>query len=160
MAEPPTPEPEPAPAAVAEPVRERFESRPPEPSSGCLPFDADTLMSNIGNDRGMLAEVVRLCRDDDAPRLLSGLCESISRNDCPNAGKYAHGLKGMVGAFYAGHAWELAKRLETGAKEGRIDLLVVEIDPFIQSLRELVSALESYAVMEVKELVWTVAEPK
>jgi signal transduction histidine kinase/CheY-like chemotaxis protein len=153
----PMPEPLPPPPAPAPP---RADVAPIEPSSGCLPFDADTLMSNIGNDRGMLAEVVRLCRDDDAPRLLAGLCDSITRNDCPNAGKYAHGLKGMVGAFYASHAWELAKHLESASKEGRIDQLVIEIDPFIESLRELIIALETYAQMETKELTWSMPAPQ
>ena len=112
------------------------------------------LMANLGGDIGILSEVVKLCRDGDAPRLLKNLAEALSRGDCKAAGKAAHGLKGMVGAFNATDAWTMAKRLEMSAREGMCDLLLAEADDFVQSLRVLVQDLEQFAGIEHQHLGW------
>jgi HPt (histidine-containing phosphotransfer) domain-containing protein len=102
----------------------------------------------------MLAEVVRLCRNTDAPRLLKDLADALAAGNCQAAAKTAHGLKGMVGAFNATTAWTVAKSLETNAREGRLDLLMAEADEFVRTLRILLQDLEATAEIEHKFLEW------
>ena len=118
------------------------------------PFDQELLMNNIGNDMVMLAEVIQLCRDGDAPRLLKELATALSKGECPAAAKAAHGLKGMVGAFNATDAWAAAKRLETSAREGKVEQLLNDADDFVRALRKLLIELEKLAGITHQHLGW------
>ena len=118
------------------------------------PFDQELLMNNIGNDMVMLAEVIQLCRDGDAPRLLKELATALSKGECPAAAKAAHGLKGMVGAFNATDAWAAAKRLETSAREGKVKQLLNDADDFVRALRKLLIELEKLAGITHQHLGW------
>ena len=111
-------------------------------------------MESVGGDMAMLAEVVRLCRDSDAPRLLADLGSSIFVGDTAAAAKAAHGLKGMVGAFNATDAWAQAKHLELKAKAGETVGLREEADKFVASLRALLIALEEYSGVEHQQIAW------
>ena len=136
------------------PIAKLTESEPALAQSSAASFDSKMLMLNLNGDIGILAEVVKLCRDGDAPRLLKDLAEALSRGDCTAAGKAAHGLKGMVGAFNATDAWTTAKRLETSAREGKGELLLTEADDFVHSLRTLVQDLEKFAGIDHQHLGW------
>lgn len=144
------------PAEQAEPAtqEEPASSERPVIASGTPTFDADALMENVGGDKAMLAEVVRLCRNTDAPRLLKDLADSLAMGNCKAAAKAAHGLKGMVGAFNATTAWTLAKHLEVNAKEERLEVLLAEADEFVRALRALLEDLERFAEIEHKFLDW------
>jgi CheY-like chemotaxis protein len=127
------------------------------PEPGAVPgptFDAAALMENLGNDKAVLAEVVRLCRSTDVPRLLKDLADSLAAGSCQAAAKAAHGLKGMVGAFNATTAWNLAKHLETSAREQRLEVLLADADEFIRALRALLEDLERFAEIEHKFIEW------
>gem|GEM_PF-1122984 len=145
----PAPTPEPAPVASATP-----EATAPADAPREATFDAEMLMDNIGGDKAMLAEVVRLCRNNDAPRLLKELADSLATGNCATAAKAAHGLKGMVGAFNATTAYRLAKHLEINAKEERLEVLLAEADEFVTSLRALLVDLENLAEIEHAFLEW------
>ena len=151
----PAPAPDVAASAAGEPAAP---SAPPQPLNETALaqqlFDQEMLMSNVGDDRAMLAEVIRLCRDGDAPRLLKELATALSKGDCPAAAKAAHGLKGMVGAFNATEAWTAAKRLETSAREGKVEQLLTEADDFVRSLRKLLVELEKLAGITHQHLGW------
>ncbi len=130
-----------------------LEASPPHPPIATT-FDAEALMSNISGDMGILAEVVKLCRDGDAPRLLKDLSESIAKGDTVAVAKAAHGLKGMVGAFNANDAWTGAKNLECSAKQGDAEVLLEEADCFVKSLRALIDELETFAGIEHQHVGW------
>jgi HPt (histidine-containing phosphotransfer) domain-containing protein len=121
---------------------------------GPLPFDQTMLMESVGDDKAMLAEVVRLCRDNDAPRLLNDLGSSLHVGDWQSAAKAAHGLKGMVGALNASKAWEMAKDLEMKAKSGGGDGLREDADRFVAELRRLIAALEKFSGIEHQHVAW------
>ncbi len=136
----PAPAPAPAPASkVAE---------------GITSFDADALMANLGGDMSILAEVVKLCREGDVPRLLKELADALAKGDCAAAGKAAHGLKGMVGAFNATTAWTAAKTLENSAREGKADILLNEADALVGALRTLVEELETLSGLDHQHVGW------
>ena len=142
----------PAEVAIAKP---NAPAAPEAPAPQATPtFDEEALMESVGGDKSMLAEVVQLCRDGDAPRLLADLGSSIFVGDTASAAKAAHGLKGMVGAFNAIDAWAQAKHLETCAKEGKAEGLRAEADKFVQSLRTLLIALEEYSGVAHQNIAW------
>ncbi len=117
-------------------------------------FDHDALMENLGGDKAMLAEVVRLCRDVDAARILVDLGKALQGGDEVKIGKAAHAMKGMVGAFNATEAWKLCAGLEASAREGRGDELPARAEAAVQSLRRLLKDLEETAEIEHSPLVW------
>jgi signal transduction histidine kinase/CheY-like chemotaxis protein len=148
----------PLPVPMAVPVPRVVVAAPvPTPAPVAAPsasFDAQMLMDNLGGDITILAEVVKLCRDGDAPRLLKDLATALSKGDCVAAGKAAHGLKGMVGAFNATDAWGTAKTLETSAREGKTEMLLSEADDFVRSFRILLKDLEDYAGLDHQMVLW------
>ena len=131
---------------------------PPGPAQPVAPerplFDAEALMENLGGDKAMLAEVVRLCREGDAPRLLADLGSSLHAGDTDSAAKAAHALKGMVGAFNASEAWAAAKLLEMTAKAGSKESLREEAEVFVRALRALLISLENFAEIEHRDIAW------
>jgi CheY-like chemotaxis protein len=138
---PPAPAPAPAPAA------------PPAAPAHQL-FDAAALMENLGDDKAMLAEVILLCRENDAPRLLAELAQSIQNGDADGVAKAAHALKGMAGAFNATDAWSAAKTLETTARAGKVISIKEEADEFVRALRALLIGLENFAGVDHRDLSW------
>jgi len=132
--------------AVPPPAEEQAPARPL--------FDVDALMENVGGDKEMLAEVIRLCREGDAPRVLADLGASLRAGAVESVGKAAHALKGMVGAFNASDAWASAKRLEMAARAGSKELLNDEAEVFVRDLRTLLVSLENFAGIEHRDVAW------
>jgi signal transduction histidine kinase/DNA-binding response OmpR family regulator/HPt (histidine-containing phosphotransfer) domain-containing protein len=141
--------PAPSPATVPTPVAPRPTAAPSRPL-----FDADAMMDNLGNDKAMLAEVIILCRGNDAPRLLADLAQGIQTGDADATAKAAHALKGMVGAFNASDAWAAAKLLEMTARAGKMEAIEEEADAFVRALRALLISLETFAGIEHSDIHW------
>jgi CheY-like chemotaxis protein len=128
-------------AATAEVVKAAV---PAGNSDGAV-FDAAALLESMGDDRVMLAEMVRLCLEVDAPRLLGNLREGLEKRDCKAVEHAAHGIKGLVGEFHAPTVFAAAKRLEhTGREQGTEEMgpqgeeLMREFERLAGALREFV----------------------
>jgi signal transduction histidine kinase/CheY-like chemotaxis protein/HPt (histidine-containing phosphotransfer) domain-containing protein len=167
----PTPTPAPAPASVrpspAAPVQPPPRVAPqPQPEvrtpaavqapaePGRQLFDPDALMDNLGGDKAMLGEVIILCRENDAPRLLADLAHGIQSGDAEGVAKAAHAFKGMVGAFNATDAWGAAKLLEMTARAGKVGAIKEEADAFVRAMRALLVSLETFAGIEHRDINW------
>ena len=153
---PPEP-PRAAPVPVAAPIPAAPVPPPvqkPPSAAAPLPFDSALLMENLGDDMAMLGEVIVLCRENDAPRLLDELAAGIRDGNATTVSKTAHAFKGMVGAFNATDAWSAAKLLEMTAKAGKVDALKEEADDFVRKLRTLLVSLETFARVEHRDLNW------
>ncbi len=144
---PPPQDPDPVQAAPIQPPP------PPAPSAHPL-FDREALMDNLGGDKSMLGEVIILCRENDAPRILAELAHSIQTSNADAVAKAAHALKGMAGAFNATDAWGAAKLLEMTARAGKVDALKEEADAFVHALRALLISLEEFAGVEHRDINW------
>ncbi|MEO6785338.1 MAG: response regulator [Chthoniobacteraceae bacterium] len=147
-----------APAATPKPVAP---VQPPAPAAMRAPaapvrplFDSEAMMENLGNDMEMLAEVIRLCRENDAPRILADLAQGIQVRDADAIAKAAHAMKGMVGAFNASEAWASAKLLEMTARAGKLDEIETEAGDFVTALRALLISLETFAGIEHRDITW------
>ncbi len=159
-----TPPPEPPAAAMPAPVvppvavappppPEPADAKPPAPSRPL--FDPEALMDNLGGDKAMLGEVILLCRENDARRLLAELAQGIAEGNADAVARTAHALKGMVGAFNASDAWAAAKLLEMTARAGKVEALKDEADEFVRALRALLISLENFAGVEHCDISWT-----
>ena len=122
---------------------------------GPLLFDPEPLMENLGGDKGLLGEVVLLCRENDTPRLLEELSRGIDAGNSDSVAKTAHALKGMVGAFNATDAWASAKMLEMTARAGKTESLREEATQFVFKLRALLIGLETFAGTDHRDIKWS-----
>ena len=138
----------PQPAAPATPPVQQ------QPAAVPLPFDSALLMENLGGDMAMLGEVIILCRENDAPRLLNELAVGVQTGNAETVARTAHAIKGMVGAFNATDAWSAAKLLEVAAKAGMVETFKDQADEVVRKLRSLLISLETFAGAEHRDLNW------
>ncbi len=117
-------------------------------------FNQAALMANFGEDPALLAEVVKLCREVDLPRLLRRLGEAVESGEGAKVVPVAHGLKGVVGSLHAGRAMELALALEKESPNAAADEIGAKADAFVEELRALMSDLEDLAQMEHQPIAW------
>jgi len=82
-------------------------------------FDPTALLDAVGGDRSVLAQLIALALDEDAPRLLGELDAAASAGDLPGLHAAAHGIKGLVGELKAEPCRSAAAALETAAHESR-----------------------------------------
>jgi HPt (histidine-containing phosphotransfer) domain-containing protein len=60
--------------------------------------------------------MIRLCLEEDAPRLLANLRNGLATHDLAAIEQAAHGIKGLVGEFHAPLAYAAAKQLEDAGR--------------------------------------------
>jgi len=87
----------------------------PPASEGAV-FDAAALLESLGGNRATVAEMIRLCLDEDAPRLIANLRHGLETHDFAAIEQAAHGIKGLVGEFHAPAAYAAAKQLEDAGR--------------------------------------------
>jgi CheY-like chemotaxis protein/HPt (histidine-containing phosphotransfer) domain-containing protein len=80
------------------------------------PFDSAALLESLGGNRALAAEMIRLCLQEDAPRLLANLRDGLATRDFAAVEHAAHGLKGLVGEFHAPVSYAAAKELEDAGR--------------------------------------------
>jgi len=82
-----------------------------------------TLLENFGHNRTLLAEVIAVFLAE-APERIDALRMAAEQRHAPTVTSAAHALKGSVGLFSTGAAYEAARTLEAAARDG--DLTDVE----------------------------------
>ena len=87
--------------------------------------DAASLLASLGHNRTVMREVIAVFLAD-ASAMTSALEDAVTRRDGTAIAAAAHALKGSVGLFSKGKAFELAKRLELRGRTG--DLAGIEQD--------------------------------
>jgi PAS domain S-box-containing protein len=78
------------------------------------------LLDGVMGDRALLAEMADLWLADSGKQLLQ-IKTGFEKSDATMIARAAHALKGSVGTFQAATAQDVAKELETFAKDGDID---------------------------------------
>jgi signal transduction histidine kinase/DNA-binding response OmpR family regulator len=79
-------------------------------------FDPAALLESLGGDRATVVEMIRLCLEEDAPRLLADLRDGLETRNLAAVEHAAHGIKGLVGEFHAAGAHGAARQLEAAAR--------------------------------------------
>jgi PAS domain S-box-containing protein len=80
-------------------------------------FDPDTAMASVDGDAALLAEIVRIFREE-SPRTMAEIDRAIRDSEAASLDRAAHRLKGSLGAFGARTATALARQLETMGRSG------------------------------------------
>jgi CheY-like chemotaxis protein/HPt (histidine-containing phosphotransfer) domain-containing protein len=108
------------------------------------PFDADALLKSLNGNRDLVAEMVRLCLDEDAPRLIGNLREGLATRDVSAIEQAAHGMKGLVGEFHAPAAHAAAKQLEDAARGHETEMIPSHAQELVDEFDRLSAALRRF----------------
>jgi len=114
---------------------------PQSPSGDGAVFDEAAALEGVGGNCATLAEMIRLCLDEDAPRLLAGLREGLETKDFAAVEQAAHGLKGLVGEFHAPAAYTAAKELEEAGRGHESESIPAHAQTLFEEFERLAAAL-------------------
>ena len=92
-------------------------SSPRRPHSPRRPSTARRCSTNFGHNRTLLAEVITVFLSE-APKQLDALRAAADAGDAAALAAAAHAIKGSVGLFSKGAAFDAARRLEQAARGG------------------------------------------
>ena len=98
----------------------------------------------VGGDRGLLQELVQIFIAE-CPAWLKELQMGLDQNNHVAAQRAAHKLKGTLGNFGAGPAYEMAQRLETLCRASKLDDVAEVWSLLEKELVRLLPALASWA---------------
>jgi two-component system sensor histidine kinase/response regulator len=109
--------------------------------------NVDALLQDFGGKKDLVAEVVAIFLAD-APPMLEKLRTAVKNRDAEAIASAAHAVKGSVGLFSTGAAFERARSLEHDARRGELgnadadyDALGAALERLTGSLKRLVEAL-------------------
>jgi signal transduction histidine kinase/CheY-like chemotaxis protein len=122
-------------AAVARQAPPAGRARP-APAPGGNVLDEGAALARVGGDHDLLAELAETFLED-CPRMLAELESAVARRDAPEVQRCAHGLKGAVGVFARGPAFEAAERLEAAGRTSDVRGLDEEHDTLRRELQRL-----------------------
>jgi len=112
-------------------------------ASGAKALDRAAIMERVGNDTGLLGELVEMFISG-CPKLLSDVRVSIIHGDGKELEQTAHTLKGAVGNFDVGEAYDATLWLERIGKSGNLeeaDAAYQRLDNAIEGLRPQLTSL-------------------
>jgi CheY-like chemotaxis protein/HPt (histidine-containing phosphotransfer) domain-containing protein len=89
-----------------------------ESAKKCL--DAAALLGRFTGNRKLLGSIVKTFRED-CPEMMGRIREALKKHDPRAVADAAHALKGSVGNFGATAAFETAREIEKGARQGTLD---------------------------------------
>ena len=92
----------------------------------------------------MVSEMIRLCLEEDAPRLLAQLRSALETRDLAAVEQSAHGLKGLVGEFHAPGAYAAARRLEEAGRGHETERVPFAAHSFFEEFDRLTAALQRF----------------
>jgi len=106
--------------------------------------DSDAILQRMMGDRELLSQMVELFASAQGA-MIERCREAIAEGDHEALQRAAHALKGMIGNFETGRAYELAQRLETIGKESiEIDeasLVLADLERQVMRLQDALLAL-------------------
>ena len=82
-------------------------------------IDGVALLADFGGNSALMAEVIRVFLSD-APAQMEALRTAVAAGDAAAIAAAAHALKGSVGLFSKGAAYEAARTLEYAARAGEL----------------------------------------
>ena len=123
------------------------------------PFDPDAFLAGVNGNRAMACEMIHLCLDEDAPRLLGDLREGLATHDFTAIEHAAHGLKGLVGEFHASPAYAAAKQLEDAGRGHESESIPGNAQALFEEFDRLSAALRKFLAEEAGEKTSNIDRP-
>ncbi|HKW88515.1 MAG TPA: response regulator, partial [Candidatus Acidoferrales bacterium] len=121
----------------------------PEATSSVPPFVPEDLLEHFQGDRDLLAEIIRLFRDE-AASLLRSLREAVQNRDASAISRTSHTLKGSIGNFGSGPAFQASKKMDEIARTGDAAGAGALLPQLEFEIERLQTALESFSGAAVK----------
>jgi HPt (histidine-containing phosphotransfer) domain-containing protein len=106
-------------------------------------MDAASVLASVGGNRRLLREMVRLCLEEDAPRLFAQLHAAAAQRDFAGIEEAAHAFKGLVGGFDAEAASVTADQIVASAQAQSGEFLDPQIATFEREFAQLAAVLRS-----------------
>src|SRR5690348_2353347 len=113
------------------------------------PFVTEELLDHVQGDRELLADIIRLFRAEVA-MLLRELREAAQKADAAAISRTSHTLKGSIGNFGSGPAYQAAKKIDEIARTGDAAAAGALLPHLESEIERLQTALEPYSKAEVK----------
>ena len=125
--------------AIAELVANRPPAAPPPPPAPAVAkvLDKAEALERLAGDRDLLRSLVNIYIET-TPGQLDELRQAVLRRDAPTIRRLAHTLKGAVGNFGQGTAWQAALRLESIGRDGNL----ADAEPAAIALTEAMDQLK------------------
>ncbi len=104
------------------------------------PFNRETALANVGGSEELFQEIVELFTRE-CPKQIDAMRQARMTGNNADLARIAHTLKGAISHFEAQSAWEAALRIETMARDGRLDDYEAAWSSLKQEIARLQAAL-------------------
>jgi CheY-like chemotaxis protein len=91
--------------------------------------DLEAALNRLGGDQDLFREFVVIFQED-APKLLNRIVQSVEQQDSSQLEQAAHALKGLMSNFGANQCVELAQQLESAGKQNHVSSIAPLLKPF------------------------------
>lgn len=105
-------------------------------------IDVDELMSHVGNDKELLAELFEMFREY-YPEQLTEIQSGIQKSDSSTIREVAHQLKGAISNFHANEAVEAAKCIEHAGRDEKLEDMPTMYTRLENEISRMCSAIDS-----------------
>ncbi len=105
--------------------------------------DLEKVRHNVGGDNELLLEIFETFATE-ALETFANINSSLEQNDSANAGRYAHGLKGIAWGVGADRLRELCLEAEQAGKGGDIDSVRTKVPEIEQEMNAVLSEINAY----------------
>jgi two-component system, sensor histidine kinase and response regulator len=105
-----------------------------------ITIDEAALVAGFGGNRALVKDVIGVFLDD-APAMLARIGAAAVARDATTLGAAAHAIKGSIGLFSKGRAYEAARRLEQLGRSGELDGLDAARTELDATVSELLAEL-------------------
>ncbi|HEV2491279.1 MAG TPA: PAS domain S-box protein [Candidatus Acidoferrales bacterium] len=112
-------------------------------------LDSRKLLERVQGDRELLADMIRLFRAE-ALSLLQTLREAVENGDCSAISRTSHALKGAIGNFGSGPAYQATQNMEELARTGDVQAAGALLSVLEREIERLQAALEPFSGAVVK----------
>jgi PAS domain S-box-containing protein len=112
-------------------------------------LDPKELLERVEGDRDLLADMIRLFRAE-ALSLLQTLREAVEKNDASAISRASHTLKGALGNFGPGPAYQAAQNMDEMARTGDVKAANALLSVLESEIERLQAALEPFSSTVVK----------
>ena len=132
-------------SAIDAAVTQRSDAAAPRAPGAADTVDRDALLAGFGGRADLLEDVIDVFLED-APSILTRLDGALGAGNASEAAAAAHALKGAVGLFSQGAAYQGARRLEQLAREnelGASEAVRAELEASVSRLMTELRALIS-----------------
>ncbi len=105
-------------------------------------IDSAALLADFGGNSALMADVIRVFLSD-APAQAETLSAAVAAGDAEAIAAAAHALKGSVGLFSKGAAYEAARTLEHAARAGELADVSARYTRILDDLSRVTEDLEA-----------------